>query len=371
MNAINTNPTILTKASAQWASRPSDERFVSLIEMHKHAWESRLNSHGMCISSRKLAVAPMEDSKELYVIPRDGYAAPAKLTHWSFGQMSQRAKAPAGYLRKLPAEMAADCLNYGIQHINNIEDIGVLIGRDGNEVDLRAATGPNYGRIWNSDVIDGLISRFGDGINGDFTVPGEFGVGVEVNKDNTTLFASDRDMFVFLADEKNRIEVPNRRDGEAGSLARGFFVWNSEVGSSTLGVATFLFDYVCSNRIVWGADQYQEIRIRHTAGAPDRFIEEITPALQSYANSSTASITKAITNAQQARIDDVDDFLAKRFTKTQAMAISAAHMADEGRPIETLWDAATGVTAYARGINYQDDRVAIERIGGKILDLAS
>jgi hypothetical protein len=39
-------------------------------------------------------------------------------------------------------------------------------------------------------------------------VPGEFGNRVTVTKDNTTLFASDRDMFVFLADEENVILEP-------------------------------------------------------------------------------------------------------------------------------------------------------------------
>jgi hypothetical protein len=51
-------------------------------------------------------------------------------------------------------------------------------------------------------------------------VPGEFGQRVTVTQDNTTLFASDRDMFVFLADEENRIELPSRRAGRsAASLA--------------------------------------------------------------------------------------------------------------------------------------------------------
>ena len=61
-------------------------------------------------------------------------------------------------------------------------------------------------------------------------MPGEFGERVTVKKENTTLYASDRDMFVFLADEENRIEIPGRRAGRSGSFARGFFVWNSEVG---------------------------------------------------------------------------------------------------------------------------------------------
>jgi hypothetical protein len=56
-------------------------------------------------------------------------------------------------------------------------------------------------------VVDALVDRFGDGITGTWRVPGEFGQRVTITKENTTLFASDRDMFVFLADEENRIEL--------------------------------------------------------------------------------------------------------------------------------------------------------------------
>ena len=195
---------------------------------------------------------------------------------------------------------------------------------------------------------------------------------VEITKDNTTLYASDRDMFVFLADEVNRIEVPNRREGRAGSMARGFFVWNSEVGSSTFGVGMFLFDFVCCNRIVWGAQEYKEIRIRHTAGAPHRFIEEVAPAIEAMAQSSTTSISQAIAAAQLKRVDDVDKFLANRkYSAGRVAAIKEAHLQDEGRPMESLWDVTTGVTAFARSIKHQDERVALERDGGQILELAT
>jgi hypothetical protein len=116
--------------------------------------------------------------------------------------------------------------------------------------------------------VDALVDRFGDGVTGTWRVPGEFGNRVTVTKDNTTLYASDRDMFVFLADEENRIELPGRRAGRSGSFARGFFVWNNEVGKTSLGAGFFLFDYVCSNRIVWGADQYTEVRIATRRARP-------------------------------------------------------------------------------------------------------
>ncbi len=307
---------------------------------------------------------------------------PAALTHWSFGQLAQRAGAPTAYVRDLPAPLAADCLNYGLRVSRDAAEIGILLqgSTDSAPATLRAATGPSYGRVWNSTITKALVDRFGDGLTGDFRVPGEFGKEIVVDKANTTLYASDRDMFVFLADEKHRIEVPNRRNGETGSLARGFFIWNSEVGAQTFGVATFLFDYVCCNRIVWGATGYKELRIRHTAGAPHRWVEEVAPALEAYAQSSAVSVTEAIANARAAKLGGstvaetaaaVEKFLRDRFTRGQAQAIQLAHVADEERPIETLWDVVTGVTAYARGVSHQDERVGLEREAGKILDLAA
>jgi hypothetical protein len=43
-----------------------------------------------------------------------------------------------------------------------------------------------------------------------------------------------------------------------------------------------------------GAQGVQEIRIRHTISAPDKFIEEVGPAMIAYANSSAQGINDAI-----------------------------------------------------------------------------
>lgn len=364
----------LMQASNQWMSRPDDQRFTSLNELLDFTRTQRQNSRSLAVSSRKLSAAPVEGDptrRSLVVLGPDG--TPTVPTHWAFGQLAQRVKAPAGYLRTLPADIVADNLNYGLK-TRPIEDVGALLRVNGPVPDLAAMTGPNYGRIWNADVVGALVDRFGDGVTGDFTVPGEFGVALdEVTKRNTTLYASDRDMFVFLADEKNRIEVPGRRNGQTGEMARGFFVWNSEVGDKTLGVATFLFDYVCMNRIVWGAQGYQEIRVRHTISAPDKFIEQVAPAIEAYSNASAAGINEAIENARSKRFDDEEamiEFLGKRFSVDKAKAFNLSHIAEEGRPIETLWDATVGMTAYAKNLKYQDARVDLEREAGKVMDLA-
>lgn len=363
----------LMQASHQWANRPPDERFCSLDDLLAHTRRQRELSTGKTISSRKVMASPVEGDPRGFAIVDQDRGLSLLPTNWAFTQVAQRVGAPSSYLRILPSPLVADCLNWGFRK-RDVEEIGLLSRDDLGREDvgtLAAATGPNYGRIWNTDIVQQLRDRFGDGLTGDFRIPGEFGQRVAVTKANTTLYASDRDMWVFLADETNKIEVPGRRDGKSGLMSRGFFLWNSEVGSATLGIMGFLFDYACCNRIVWGAEQIQEIKIRHTSGAPDRFVEEVSPALVAYSNASTHSITEAIAAAKAKRIDDVDDFLAKRFTSGQAKGIVLAHDADEGRPIETLWDAATGITAYARGIDHQDSRVAIERAAGKVLALAA
>lgn len=364
----------LMQANRQWSTRPDDERFVSLNDMLSQMRFQRTHSREAVVASRKLRAMPTDDHKGLVIEGPNGNAyAPS---HFAFGQLAQLAGAPAGYLRDLPSPIAADCVNWGLQYQRDVSDVGVLLARQGSAVlaestpIIRAATGPKYGRIWNADIVAGLVRAFGNGLDGRFRVPGEFGEAVPVTKANTTLYAGDRDMFVFLADEQNRIEVPGRRNGKMGSMARGFFVWNSEVGSTTFGLKTFLFDYVCCNRIVWGAQDVEEVKIRHTASAPIRFLEEITPALNAMSNSGTASLTKCIADAQVARLDSVDAFLAARFGKGLSQRIKNAHLADEGRPIETAWDAVTGATAYARQVTWQGDRVDIETTAGKILDEA-
>lgn len=359
----------LMQAHHQWTTRPADQRFLSLTDMARHCAAQRLTSTTSVVASTHLTVVPADDNAGLSVAVR-GHADRLTPTHWSFGQLARLAGAPSAYVRTLPSPIAADCLNYGLRFERDVDSVGLLTSTAEREPELRAVTGPDYGRVWNAVVVNTLIERFGDGRSGRFRVPGEFGRTVPVTTANTTLYASDRDMFVFLADEERRIDVPNRRDGRPGSLARGFFVWNSEVGKSKVGVATFLFDYVCRNRIVWGSRDYAEVSLRHTASAPDRFVETIAPALERYAASSATSLATAIADARSHNLHDVSDFLARRYGKRLAATLQDIHVAEEQRPIATRWDVVTAVTAYARSVDQQDHRVDLERGAGDLLTAA-
>jgi len=358
----------LTRASHEWATRPDDERFTSLDELLASARKRRNESRGLVVSNRAIDIVPGLGNALKIRGPGGNEFAPS---NWAFGQLATLAGAPAGYLKTLPAPIVADNLNYGLKFNREVEDIGLLLQKNPEVSKINAATGPRYGRIWNDDILTSVVDRFGNGRDGDWKIPGEFGKAVEVTKANTTLYASDRDMFIFLADEQNRIEIPNRRNGEPGSLARGFFLWNSEVGSATFGLGTFRFDYVCCNRMVWGSKQYAEITIRHTAKANDRWLEEMEPALLAYSQSSGNHVVDMVKAAQARKIEKVEEFLANRFGKRLVGPLMFTHNSEENRPIETLWDVTTAATAYARGIQHQDTRVEMERVAGEVLELAA
>jgi len=167
----------------------------------------------------------------------------------------------------------------------------------------------------------------------------------------TTLYASDRDVFVFLVDDSHPIEVPN----EPGHVMyRGFMAANSEVGAQTLWIMTFLYDHVCDNRNVWGARDITELRLRHTSGAPERYLREAMPQLQRYLTAATADTVQGIARAQTKRIAettaDVKEWLRTRGFSASIVEKSVSYAETVAGDPKSLWNIQQGLTAAARDI---------------------
>jgi hypothetical protein len=199
---------------------------------------------------------------------------------------------------------------------------------------------------------------------------------VDITKDTTTLYASDRDVFLFLVDDLNPIEAGRLPDGSPDLYFRGFYCWNSEVGAKTLGMASFYLRAVCQNRNLWGVEDFQEITIRHSKYAASRFAHEAAPALTRFADSSPMPFVTGIKAAREqvvARTDeDRDDFLRRRgFSKAETAKIIATVLAEEGRKPESLFDFVQGITAIARDKTHQDSRLELEARAKKLLDRAA
>ncbi len=214
------------RVSSEWFSRPADERYLSLSELARTRCATAPTAAGpawwRARSSMWRRTATMPERLAL-ILP--GTDTPSRRPHWCFGQLASLVGAPAAYLRQLPAALAGINLQYGLTS-NRAEQIKTLETDDGR-VELRAVTGPDYGRIFDHELVEAVQRIAGNG-TGDtrWKVPGvlDWSTGiynprVDITKDTTTLYASDRDVFLFLVDDLQS----DRGRPAAGRLAGPLF----------------------------------------------------------------------------------------------------------------------------------------------------
>ncbi|THK37057.1 DUF932 domain-containing protein [Ensifer sp. MPMI2T] len=370
------------RVSSEWFSRPADERYLSLSELARSVRDRADRSRTRVVESALIHVEANRNDPERLALILPGTDAAVAPTHWSFGQLAGLVGAPAAYLRQLPAPLAAINLQYGLTS-NRAEQVKTLETDDGR-TELRAVTGPDYGRIFDVELVEAVQRIAGNG-TGDtrWKVPGvlDWSTGiynprVDITKDTTTLYASDRDVFLFLVDDLNPIEAGRLPDGSPDLYFRGFYCWNSEVGAKTLGMASFYLRAVCQNRNLWGVEDFEEITIRHSKYAANRFAHEAAPALLNFANSSPLPFVNGIKAARERIVaktdEDRTDFLRRRgFSKAETGKIIDTVLAEEGRPPESVFDFVQGITAVARDKPHQDARLDMEAKAKRLLDRAA
>jgi len=370
------------RVSSEWFSRPADERYLSLSDLARSVRDRADRSRTRVVESALIHVEANRNDPERLALILPGTDTAIAPTHWSFGQLAGLVGAPAAYLRQLPAALAGINLQYGLTS-NRAEQIKTLETDDGR-MELRAVTGPDYGRIFDAELVEAVQRIAGNG-TGDtrWKVPGvlDWSTGVynprvDITKDTTTLYASDRDVFLFLVDDLNPIEAGRLPDGSPDLYFRGFYCWNSEVGAKTLGMASFYLRAVCQNRNLWGVEDFEEITIRHSKYAANRFAHEAAPALLNFANSSPLPFVNGIKAARERIVaktdEDRTDFLRRRgFSKAEAGKIIDAVLDEEGRTPESIFDFVQGITAVARDKPHQDARLDMEAKAKKLLDRAA
>ncbi|MER8855759.1 DUF932 domain-containing protein [Mesorhizobium australicum] len=370
------------RVSSEWFSRPDDERYLSLTDLYDAVKQRADRATARTVESRNVRVEATRDNAERLSLVVPGQEQPIAPTHWSFGQLCSLVSAPATYMRQLPAPLAGINLQHGL--LSHRAELMKTLETEDGRIELRAVTGPDYGRIWDHELVAAVMEIAGNG-TGDtmWKVPGVLDWAtmthnpfVDITKDTTTLYASDRDVFLFLVDDTHPIEAGRLPNGEPDLYFRGFYCWNSEVGSKTLGIASFYLRAVCLNRNLWGVEGFEEISIRHSKLAALRFAHEAAPALTSFANSSPAPFIAGIKAAREkivARSDeDRESFLRKRgFSKCETGKIIEAVLQEEGRPPESIFDFVQGMTAHARTKAHQDSRLELEGKAKALLEKAA
>jgi hypothetical protein len=370
------------RVSSEWFARPDDERYLSLTDLYNAVRRRADRAQARTVESRAVKVEASRDNTERLALLVPGRDEPVAPTHWSFGQLCGLVGAPSSYMRQLPAPLAGINLQHGL--LSHRAELLKTLETDDGRVELRAVTGPDYGRIWDHELVAAVIDIAGNG-TGDtmWKVPGVLDWAtmthnpfVDITKDTTTLYASDRDVFLFLVDDTHPIEAGRLADGSPDLYFRGFYCWNSEVGSKTLGIASFYLRAVCMNRNLWGVENFEEITIRHSKFAAQRFTHEAAPALTSFPNSSPALFIAGIKAARErivARSDeDRESFLRKRgFSKSETAKIIETVLSEEHRKPESIFDFVQGITALARSKTHQDTRLELEGKARKLLERAA
>lgn len=364
--------------SAQWASRPADQRFLSIATLHAHNVAKRERAIEKGGALDHMAVRA-DDQRGVVLFDPKSTGSGAALNHWAFGQLASRVGAPAGYLRELPPALAAIPLQWSLEHAR--EDGKLLLRADmtrqqaetsgrARQWTVDAITSDSYGRIFDAELTEALQQNLDLSV---WKVPSA-SYASKNPKRATTLYASDRDCFVCLVDDQHPITVPGTGENEV--LFRGLIARNSEVGAATLELKTFLYRYICDNRIIWGQQDVQEIRIRHTSGGPMRFVREAKPALEAYLTSGTAQVVAGIKAASAKEVGksekDVTDWLkARGFTTGQSKRAVELASLEPGVNPRSIWGVVQGLTAQAHEVPFGDERLDLEVKAGKLMSLVA
>lgn len=353
---------------------------------------ARENSTVKTVAFKSLRAASVDGDVVMQQTRSDGGIASARFTNYAFGQFASSVGAPSGYLRSLPAATAAECLNVGINALpSDASDRSLLFHKNGG-LTLRAALSTHYDRVWDADVCEMLqglngwlppAGRYmGQGPSRPATssdiLQGQINIAVGDAIGPSGLYASDHDMFAFLV-------APDRviSDGAGGSLMRGIFVRNSEVGDAALSVTFFLMQAVCGNHIVWNATGVHEIRVRHLGeGTMRRAFRGFETELRRYHDASAeeergiiAARSLVLGNSKEEVLSAILSYAKShsiplnKSTVSDALTVAEQHVDWYGNP-RTLWAAVAGLTHASQGTGFADTRADTDRAAGRLLAMA-
>jgi hypothetical protein len=367
------------KGHRNWALRPDDEGFdridpviAKLQDRHARSRETEINLPRLAREGDIVATG----SDEIRLIQPDGQEF--EFTPWGFRALCKKVGAHTEFLKKLPAANVASDLKYLLRDTDarnsQIDDDGnweddqkvLLLGTEQKGLaKIRHLGSMRYGRIWDLQVaewVKGIMERYG------FSVPPTF------DSRPRGLYVGDQDCFFFLGNDERTIEV-QRPDGRTETMKRGLMVWNSEVGKRTFGLCTYLYQMICGNHIVWGAENVQTLQTRHVGNALERATEDLIPSVQGYLDSGTGTEIDMLTRAMHTRIAEerpeaVRILRTKGFTKgiaTDAMVKAATDPTNAGLDPLSWMAAVNGLTLIARDMPNADARNALEQKASGLL----
>ena len=95
------------RVSSEWFSRPDDERYLSLCDLHRAVSERTERARVRTVESADIRVEATRDNAERLSLVVPGSRVPLAPTHWSYGQLCSLVGAPASFPRRLPQSISS------------------------------------------------------------------------------------------------------------------------------------------------------------------------------------------------------------------------------------------------------------------------
>ena len=364
MHASGVSAVSAYTAHREWASRPPDERYASVQALHDAARARRDRTEERTIDATEFRTEAV-GSDALVLHETSGRTA--TLTHWSFEQLAGIAGAPPKYLRSLPATIASDAINYGLQRQDR--DQHKLFADHVEPWTVHAITSPRYARVHHDELAARVLDLmalhprwqlplgYKDGVYGAEMIP-------------SGAYLGDRDMFLFLVDGNRDLDDPT--DSKHAGLFRGFILRNSDVGAAALTLDLFLFRQVCGNQIIWGFQHVAGFRRRHIGASIQEAwtssLEDIRAALDADPSGDRAVLLRASSEELGPTRDGVIEAVVQRLDLSRKQAAEAYALAEvyESNP-RSVWGFVQGLTRLSQRTPWQDARFVLDRAAGRLL----
>lgn len=339
--------TNLTSASNELFRRSPDECFASLSDLIRHCQAQ--NDASLDRWHLPQVLAPQSDDGRLILQP--GTDGAFQMNDWSFSQLCGLSGVSKDTVNRLSPKTASEVFRETIPSRN--KPLQILTSGD----TVRSIHGASYTRLWNSELL-AIVQEFAT----DFQPPQKAATG------GTGLYAGEQDIFCFLIDPTGWTEI----GGEA--FAPGFFVWNSEVGKRSVGIASFWFQAVCANHIVWDAVDVVEFSRKHTANVRDALtpIRQTLLRLVELRDQRRDGFARTMQKAVEATLGNDAEEVMKELTKSginRSLAKEALQIAEQkGR--FTIFSLVDALTRIAGRLTNAGDRIEADRQAAGLLALA-
>jgi hypothetical protein len=334
------------RASRELYCREPDECYESFADLREFCYTQREESgEHWC---KPQAVIPI--AKADCVAVQLELGEEFELNNHSFRQLSRLCGVSADTLNRLSPKTAATAIAETLPSADR--PIQFLSGQSA----MRSIHGISYTRLWDSELLD-VVAEY----ESEFQPPKK-----ALDGHGTGLYAGEQDMFAFLVDDNSWVEIDNDK------FAPGFFVWNSEVGSRSLGIQTFWYQHICGNHIVWDCVDVNEFSRKHTSSVRDG-LGEIRTMIESLVEVKTQRQEQFAAKIKQAKQDKLGSDVNEVTKLLRKQGIPMSMIKNAAKVVGNNHSAFAWVDALTRAsgrIEFAGARSSMDQKIGSLLTLA-